>query len=133
MIICTNFWIRRVVKLGIEKVKRPIIWNRGSRKFFILPPFDIQQFKFHSNKILHILLYYYSWSVLAFCEISWFWELSRWYFVTFKVARIKNKKICQKHYHLSLKPLREESCPVLISWGRPYVRFYSWRRKIGLS
>ena len=27
---CTNFWIRRVVKFGVEKVKRPTIWNGGS-------------------------------------------------------------------------------------------------------
>ena len=30
MIFYTNLWIRRVVILGVEKVKRPIIWNGWS-------------------------------------------------------------------------------------------------------
>ena len=63
----------------------------------ILPPFEIQEFKFHSTKsctsyctVIHATpknIY-----GLAFCKISWFLELSRWYFVTSKVAHMKNPK-----------------------------------------
>jgi hypothetical protein len=32
VIFSTNFWIRRVIKLGVKKIKRTIIWNGFSNK-----------------------------------------------------------------------------------------------------
>jgi len=58
----------------------------------ILPPFEIHNS--NSIKVLHILLYCDLCSNgVEFCEMSWFLDLSRWYFLTSKVAPIKNKII----------------------------------------
>ena len=45
---------------------------------------------------------------------------------------MKNPKKLKIVCYLSVKPLMEESCPVSMSWRRPYVWLYSWRIKIRL-